>query len=66
MGNCDNLANTCRNAAAVWRRLAAEALSDDERREALAFVKLFEQSARDAERFAEEIASVLVASARVR
>jgi hypothetical protein len=50
MGESDKLANTCRDAAAVWRRLAAEALSDDERREALAYVELFEKAAEDLDR----------------
>ena len=50
MGNSDNLANTCRDAAAVWRRLAAEALTDDERREALGYVELFEKGAADLDR----------------
>lgn len=44
-----DLASSCRAAAAGWRRIAAEALSDEERLTALTFAKLYEGSAYDFE-----------------
>ena len=60
----DNLADTCRDAAAVWRRLAAEALSSDERRDALAYVELFEKAADDLDRCGDPTCVLSPSSAR--
>ena len=50
MGKGDDLAAAYRGTAVLWRRLAADALSDDERWDCDFFARLYDQRAREIER----------------